>query len=202
MKLVRDEFVPVAGDDWYQRRRQDDEGQFFRGIADQGPRKGEGGSTRQGIYVFSAGGKLLAYRNHSDPEIVRKLLNQGLSAFRTLPLDQRTPGAVKVNEPVGVGSEYFREPPQGGLIVNVFTRILDRADGSGYCRVTWKMPGADQSERDHLWLTAEEWKSLIPAAAKPGDERPIPKHLVYRLACFHLVDNTRGEPPAWDRTHV
>ena len=40
----------------YQRRRQDAEGEFFRKVADQGPRKGKGGATRQGIYCFTASG--------------------------------------------------------------------------------------------------------------------------------------------------
>ena len=40
IKLATEDFVPVTGDDWYQRRRQDAEGEFFRKVADQGPRKG------------------------------------------------------------------------------------------------------------------------------------------------------------------
>src|ERR1700687_2302710 len=94
--MAREEFVPIAADDWYQRRRQDAEGEFFRSVADQGPRKGAGGSTRQGIYVFTAGGKLLLYRNHQDPDVMRSVLRQGLAAWKKLPEDQRKPGAVQV----------------------------------------------------------------------------------------------------------
>ena len=50
--MVNEELHPVAADDWYQRRREDDEGEFFRKVANQGPRKGEGRSTRQGIYCL------------------------------------------------------------------------------------------------------------------------------------------------------
>ena len=49
--LAQNHFIPVAADDWYQRRRQDDEGEFFRKVADQGPRKGQGGGTRQGMAI-------------------------------------------------------------------------------------------------------------------------------------------------------
>ena len=56
--MAQEQFVPVTADDWYQRRRQDAEGKFFRQVADQGPRKGQGGSTRQGIYVLTADGEL------------------------------------------------------------------------------------------------------------------------------------------------
>ncbi len=202
IKLARDEFVAVAGDDWYQRRRQDDEGQFFRNVANQGPRKGQGGSTRQGIYIFSAGGKLLVYRNHQDPDVMGSVLRQGLSEFKKLPAGQRQPGAVTIDDPAKIDPAYQREPPKGGLIVNVFTRILDRADGGDFCPGTCKIPGGDKAARDHLWLTAEEWKSLIGAGARKGDAKPLPERLVYRLARFHLVDNTRGEPPAWKREDV
>ena len=58
VRMAREDFVPVAADDWYERRRNDAEGDFFRRVADQGPRKGEGGSTRQGIYCLTADGKL------------------------------------------------------------------------------------------------------------------------------------------------
>ncbi len=196
-KMANDEFVPVAGDDWYQRRRQDDEGKFFRSIADQGPRKGEGGSTRQGIYIFTAAGKLLAYRNHRDPDVMRSVLKQGLAEFRKLPADQRRPGAVKIADAQNVDAAYHREPPKGGLIVNVFTRILDKTDGGEYCHGTCKFPGGDKAARDHLWLTAEEWPRLIPDAPTKGQAVSPTAPLVWRMARFHLVDNTRGEPPHW-----
>ena len=202
IRFARESFIPVAGDDWYERRRDDDEGQFFRQVADQGPRKGEGGSTRQGIYIFSAGGKLLAYRNHQDPAVVLKLLHQGLDEFRNLPADQRVPGAVRVDEPTRVDPTYAREPPKGGLVVNVFTRILDRSGAADFCRGTCPVAGGDKSARDRLWLTADDCKALIPDSARVGDELPVAPRLVYRIARFHLVDNTRGEPPFWDRDAV
>src|SRR5438093_5498858 len=94
--MATERYIAVAGDDWYQRRRQDAEGEFFRKVADQGPRKGEGGSTRQGIYIFTPGGKLLAYRNHQDPDVMRSVLQQGLKAWNKLPENERKPGALKV----------------------------------------------------------------------------------------------------------
>jgi hypothetical protein len=201
VKMARDEYVAVAGDDWYQRRRQDDEGKFFRGVADQGPRKGEGGSTRQGIYVFTASGKLLVYRNHQDPDVMRSVLSQGLKAFGKLPADERRAGALKIDEPGKIDAGYHREPPKGGLVVNVFTRILDRKDGE-LCAGTCGFPGGDKAARDHLWLTADEWKSLVADTSLSGKPRPVPERVVYRLARFHLVDSTRGEPPAWRREDV
>src|SRR6266851_9197795 len=115
-------YVPVAGDDWYQRRRDDAEGAFFKKVSDNGPMKGEGGSTRQGVYMLTASGKLLAYKNHQDPEVMREAIRNGLAEWRKLPAEERKPGAIKVEELDTPDPRYTRKPPEGGLIVNVYTR--------------------------------------------------------------------------------
>lgn len=190
-------YVPVAGDDWYQRRRDDTEGTFFRKVADQGPRKGEGGNTHQGIYLLTASGKLLGYKNHQDPDVMRDFLRQGLAAWRRLPAAERQPGAVKVEEPDKTDTAYDRKPPEGGLIATVYTRILDREGLDGYCRGSCDFPGGNAAARDHLWLTREEWQSLVPKGAKKGDEFRVSAKVAERILRFHLVDNTRGEPTFW-----
>src|SRR5579883_3274495 len=96
IRLATEEFITVAGDDWYQRRRDDPEGVFFRKMSDQGPRRNTDGSTRQGIYCFTASGKLLAYKNHHDPEVMKAVLKKAVIAFEDLPESERKPGAVKI----------------------------------------------------------------------------------------------------------
>jgi hypothetical protein len=200
--MATNDYVPVAGDDWYQRRRQDTEGRFFREVASQGPRKGEGGSTRQGIYCFTADGKLLAYKNAGQaPVVMRETLRQGLHEWRKLPAQRRKPGAVTV---VGSGKtdpRYTRTPPPGGQILNVYTRILDRTGGT-WCKGTCPTLGGDHAARDHLWLTAAECKTLLPADAKLGDRFPLLPKVAERILRFHLIDNTRGEPPMWQREEI
>ena len=44
--MATENFIAVTGDDWYQRRREDAEGEFFRKISDQagrGSRDSSGG---------------------------------------------------------------------------------------------------------------------------------------------------------------
>ena len=53
IRLASEDYVPVAGDDWYQRRRNDAEGEFFRKVSDQGPRKNTDGSTRTSVWLSS-----------------------------------------------------------------------------------------------------------------------------------------------------
>lgn len=194
--MAKDEFVPVAADDWYQRRRQDAEGAFFKKVSDQSPRKNAGTSTRQGIYMFTADGQLLGFRNHRDPAVMRSVLAQALKEFRKIPEEKRKPGAIKIDDPGQRDTTYHREPPKGALIVNAYTRILDRK-GDGFCVGACEFTGGDQAARDRLWLTEQERKSLIPAAPKKGDKVTVPQAVLYRIARFHLVDNTRGEPPHW-----
>jgi hypothetical protein len=202
IRLARRFFVPVAGDDWYQRRRRDAEGEFFRHVADQGPRKGRGGSTRQGIYVLTAGGRLLAYRNNRDPDVMRNMLTQALRDWQGLPASERRPGAVRVPGPGRADPRYSPTLPAGALVLDVWTRILDRTRSVGLVRGSCRFRGGDRAAHDHLWLTQAEGKSLLPADARPGASIPVPRRLLLRLVRFHLVDNTRGEPPHWSLRQV
>ncbi|MSR32014.1 MAG: hypothetical protein EXR99_10960 [Gemmataceae bacterium] len=200
--MATEDFVAVSADDWYQRRRSDAEGEFFRKVADQGPRKGAGGSTRQGIYCLTADGKLLAYKNAGQsPEVMREALRQGLKEWKKLPAERRKPGAAQVGEAGKVDARYDRQPPPGGLIVNVYTRILGREKGE-LCRGTCKSVVGEQAARDHLWLTQAEWQGLIPNNPFEGNQAPLAPAVAERILRFHLIDNTRGEPPMWRREDI
>jgi hypothetical protein len=200
--MASEDYIPVAGDDWYQRRREDAEGEFFRGVASQGPRKGDGGSTRQGIYCFTADGKLLTYKNAGqNPDVMRETIKQGLREWQKLPEERRKPDAVKVEDLTKADPQYARTPPPGGLIVNVYTRILDHEKDS-FCRGTCRTQGGEASARDHLWLTEAEWRAMVPENAKKGDRAPLPTAVAERILRFHLTDNTRGEPNMWRRDEI
>ncbi|MBY0527566.1 MAG: serine/threonine protein kinase [Gemmataceae bacterium] len=195
-------FVCVATEDWYQRRRTDSEGQFFRAMADQGPRKGENDAPRHGIYVLTAEGKFLAFGfgGHSGESIV-KMLRQGLGEWNKLPENQRKPGAVTIPAPGAVDSRFHRSAPAGGRIVNTYTRILER-EGNEWRRGTTTVVGGAAAARDHLWMLAEEVKTLITAGKNVGDKFAVPSTLTDRIARFHLVDNTRGHPGFWRRDEI
>jgi hypothetical protein len=194
VRLATEEFVPVTIDDWYQRRRQDDEGRFFIKVANQGPRKGEGGATRQGIYCLTADGELLAFKNAGQSaEATRDQLRSALDTFRKLPANRRQPGAIDVAPPGPPDRNYTRTPPEGGLIVRVHGRILDKND-VGVTKATCDFTGGDKASRDFLWLTANEVRAMGGGT--------VPKSVVTRLARFHLIDNTRGEPDFWKPEEV
>src|SRR3954466_11408156 len=127
--MACEDFVPVACDDWYQRRRQDAEGAFFRRVSGGGDGKGDGGSTRQGIYFLTADGRKLGYRNAGqNPKAMLEAFRDALAQWNKLPEADRRPGAVKVEDPGPLDGASPRKPPKGGLVVNVYARLLDAAD--------------------------------------------------------------------------
>jgi hypothetical protein len=203
IKMANSQYIPVAGDDWYQRRRQDAEGEFFRQVANQGPRKSEDGASRQGIYCFTADGQLLAYRNAGhNADVMREVFRQGLAARDRLSADRRQPGAVEVGDAGKEDRRYSRTAPAGGLIATVCTRILDFDIKLGYCKGKCAVLGGDKAARDHLWLTAAEAASMVPSNATVGASAALPAAVTERILRFHLIDNTRGEPPMWRREDI
>ncbi|MCR9116062.1 MAG: hypothetical protein NXI22_03830 [bacterium] len=182
VKLLKTKFVPVAIDQKNQRKQKDAEGEFYRKIAGQSPRNNFN-STTQGFYIATPAGKLLLYNNNRNPERVRRLMREKLAEYRP----EKTAALVD-----GESDKRFDfKPPRGGLIVRVRAKVL-----AGYEPTTdrWRTIFQNAMSRDNLWISREEHLALVA-----GD---IPKSLQRRLAKFHLVDNTRGEPPMWNDDEI
>ena len=177
VELLKTRFVPVAIDQAYQRRQRDAEGDYYRKIANQGPRK-VGRGTTQGLYVATADGRFLGFNNNRGPERVLRMMQQALGQYRP----SRTAG-IKPGKP---DRRYVRVPPAGGLVVRVTTRVL-----GGYqpTEATFRTIFQQSLGRDNLWVRRDEHQALVRGE--------LPESLLKRIARFHLVDNTRGEPPMW-----
>jgi len=139
----------------------------------------------------------LAYKNSQQADDVREMLEQGLAAWNRLPVRVRRAGAIRVPDLGKLDRAFTRTPPPGGLILNVFTRILDRKRDGQYICGSCSFPGGELPGRDRMWLKRSEWQSLVPATAKKGDSFDMRPAVADRLLRYHLVDNTRGEPPYW-----
>ena len=182
IRLLKTRFVPVALDQWYTRRQKDAEGEYYRKVAFQGPRK-DPNNTTQGLYAFTAGGKLLGYSNNRSPDRVKRLLDRALKDFR--------PGKV---DPLDSGRKdpgYDRTLPRGTVVVDVTSKILG---GYGRPENKWQALFQKAMGRDHLWIRGDEVRAL--------GEGKLVDSLKKRIARFHLVDNTRGEPPHWRQTEI
>jgi hypothetical protein len=133
---------------------------------------------------------------------MRQVFKDGLKKWDALPESRRKPGAVQVGDPGKVDAKYTRTLPPGGLVVRVNTRSLELKDGK-YARLTnCPTKGGERSARDFLWLTAAEVKQFAPAGMRPGRSFPVPAAVAQRIARFHLVDNTQGEPGYWKPEEV
>lgn len=179
IELLQTKFVPVAIDQAYQRRQKDAEGRFYQKIANQGPRKVATGGTTQGHYAATADGKLLGFRNNRGAERTSELLRDALRKHK--------PGKVAVIERGKPDAQFDYPPPKGGLVVRTHAKVL-----GGYEETDneWRRMFQQGVGRDNLWIRADEHKALA--------EGEIPETLTTRMARFHLVDNTRGEPPMWE----
>lgn len=177
VKMLKKDFIAVAIDQAYQRRQQDAEGEFYRKIAGQSPRS-DFRQTTQGMYTLTPDGTLLGYNNNRGPERVSQMMKTALDDYEPSQAEGIATGEQDVR--------YNPQIPAGGLVVRVRAKILD-----GYPPTDdrWKQIFNTAVSRDNLWITADEHQAL--AAGQ------VPELLQERLARFHLVDNTRGEPPMW-----
>ncbi len=177
VQLLQTRFIPVAIDQAYQRRQQDAEGKFYRKIASQGPRSNFR-STTQGLYVADASGRFLGYTNNRGPKRAKSLMKKALADFRSSEVTPLQKGTLD--------RRYNPRPPEGGLVVRVRAKVL-----GGYEETTdpWQRLFQTALSRDNLWITHEEHQAM--------SRGELPRRLQERIARFHLVDNTRGEPPMW-----
>jgi len=187
VSLLKTKFVPVALDQAYQRRQKDAEGDYYRKLAGQGPR-GDFRGTTQGFYVGTAGGKLLFYNNNRDPEKLLRLMQQSLKQFADLKATEADVAAI---DPGKSDVQYNPTPPEGGLVVRVRAKVL-----SGYeaTEDRWQKIFQNAISRDNLWVSVDEHQALC--------QGNVPRSLQMRIAKYHLVDNTRGEPPMWRDAEV
>ena len=179
--LLKTRFIPVAIDQAYQRRQQDTEGEFYRSIASQSPRN-DFNSTTQGFYIATASGKLLLYNNNRDPDKLLRLMRRELKGFESLSDAEGAKPLPKTKS----DPRYNVNAPAGGLTVRVHAKVM-----GGYEPTTnqWRQIFQNAVSRDNLWITKSEHRALVRGE--------FPDSLQRRIARYHLVDNTRGEPPMW-----
>lgn len=178
--MLKSKYVPVAIDQAYQRRQNDAEGELYRKIAGQGPRNDFKGTT-QGFYAASSSGELLFYNNNRNPDRLAGLLKKALEEDLA-----SSAKAVVVTESGPADKRYNPALPKGGLVLRVHAKVL-----GGYKETDdrWTKIFQNALSRDNLWVAPAEHEALARGE--------FPAELQQRIARFHLVDNTRGEPTMW-----
>ena len=133
--------------------------------------------------MATASGKLLVFNNNRGPERVSRVLKQALQKFK--------PTKASVLQKKSEDARYNPKPPKGGLVVRVRAKVL-----GGYEPTTnrWRQIFQNAVSRDNLWISKKEHQALVRGQ--------VPSSLQKRFARFHLVDNTRGEPPMWRESEI
>ena len=185
--MLKTRFVPVAINQSLQRRQQDTEGEFYRKIAGQGPRN-DFESTTQGFYIATASGDLLLYNNNRDPDKLQRLMKQKLTEFESRATSASSAAEIQTEK---LDPQYNVSAPEGGLVLRVRAKVLD---GYEPTEDRWQRIFQTALSRDNLWVSASEHKALVRGE--------LPVSLRERIARFHLVDNTRGEPPMWKEKEI
>jgi hypothetical protein len=185
IKLIKEHFVAAAVPTWVCRAKGP-EGEFLRGAGID-----KQWVTSSGYMTcVSPGGKPLG---HAPSARV-------LEAFRKLPEAERTPGAVKFSD-LKPEERLIPSPPERGLVLKVHARFLGRDEKGEVCYarpddfplMTGRSAAKDrwklflEPNTEYLWLTEDEWKSLLPPEPEKGKEVTVDPRLVDRMARFHLT---------------
>lgn len=180
VSMLKEGFIPVAIDQWYTRNQRDIEGKFYQAIAKQGPRN-DMEHTTQGFYVCDASGKLLGYNNNRHADPIRKIMQDVLRDFDS----KKTAAPLKSGAP---DKTYDRTLPKGAIVIRVNSQILDGYEKS---KDRYRQIFQRSIARDNLWILPNELSKLA--------QGEMPQVLAERIARFHLIDNTRGEPLMWTK---
>ena len=97
-KLLKEDFIPVAADDWYQRRRN------------------EGGAL-----CLHAGGTLLGYNNNRGADRRLKMMRESLKKWEQLPREARS---AAVGERGKIDEHDVRALPDDVQVIKVYPRVL------------------------------------------------------------------------------
>ncbi len=194
--FIRENFVPITTDINKTIHRRDAVGDFFRKIAEQGHYAGitKPTSTRQGLYVSTADGQLLASVNSTRADSVLRMMKRAVEEFEKI----KNKAQPEISDKPDVDKRYAVKFPNGGMILRVTCRDLPRESNTDH--ETWR------HNFDNLWLTADEVKSFSPqrdgGVYKQGQEYKIPDAIIARIAKHHFVDHVKGEAPGWKSESV
>ncbi|MBL8860026.1 MAG: hypothetical protein JNL28_16070 [Planctomycetes bacterium] len=182
VQALAQRFVPATDESWRLQTSADPEARFFRVMVEGTPEPV--GGSRQGTYVCTPDGRLLARGNSTDPRRIEAVLRQGLAAWEALPPAERTQAAPESARAAHRWEDSF---PVDGLALTAIHRDLARAEDGTL------QPQAGRWNLDHVWFSRDEARQWLPSEPVVGARTALPEALVRRWASFHLVDNVRGQ---------
>ena len=158
---------------------QDEDAVLFRKFARQRTIKEGNRGGAQGHYAVAPSGELLAASSSANWKVLVEMMQQALARWKELPRERRL--LPKAPDPKAAEKWRGKERlyPADGLVLRVVAR--DRT------RERW--PDANL---DYAWFRKDEARAFLPAEPKQGDQHEVPRALIERLVCFHLIDNVHA----------
>jgi hypothetical protein len=156
------------------------------------PRPNEGNGWLQGtqLVLMTSSGRLLSgSMKYGDRNSLASALREVLASYAKLPEEERRPKTVSGEE------QPVPPPPPGGLVLTIYDRPLGRSAEGQYRLPEGKDSGgfrthAPHGQRSSLWLTAEEWQSLIPNEPRVGQSHEVSPKLAKRIYLYGLWPQT------------
>jgi hypothetical protein len=139
--------------------------------------------------VTSAGQTVPAHKATRKKDDLAGTLRQVAEMYAALPESERKPAKAIVDE-----NRPMPLPPPGGLVLTIYDVPLLPAE-SGLCSGSGSR-GIPGPQRQSLWLTEAESKSLLPEDPRPGTTLEVPSKVVRRICLFGLRPAT-----AWHVEH-
>ena len=183
-ELAKD-FVLATDEVWQLQHRRDAEAKLFQRMTRDVDINGKF-ETKQGTYVCTPSGQLLASANSNNPDRILSIMRRGLRAWPHVAEHHRELPPQDF-QPTG---RFEPKYPEDGLVLVMMTRDLPAsADPTALRAKAWN--------QDTIWYSALEARQWLPEQL--DDDRPheVPRGLVERLARFHLVDTVKGQTSAF-----
>jgi len=176
------------------QRGGDAECRFFQGFMEEGHYGGrtEPTGTRQGTYAVTPGGAFLASVNTRRAKDMTRMLERALAAWEAMEPAERLGDAPELD----AAQRFERHYPEDGLVLRCVSRDLEVQEDLS--PVDWRRSAWNQ---DFAWFREEEVQRMLPEP-KVGATRTLPDELARRLTQLHLLDNVRGQTPAYRSEHV
>ena len=206
IKKLSTEFVTVADEAYYlypenpehlERARGRPEHEFFRKYGEAMPPGAWNKGTKQGIYMIGPNSEYLEGRfaASGEPDDIRARLNRALQRWNALKQEKgyanKAVPAKAWAPPAGI---------EGELVFRVNLRDLPRGPGDKSGARRHEIPATGMWMDFTKWAWNENWIGVPRAAAfVPSGDGPqeVDLQVVQRIAREVLVDNVRGQTPAW-----
>ena len=195
-KLAKD-FIPCADEVWRLQNSQDADCVHFRKWCDEGGTlNGDGPqTTRQGTFCCTPSGIFLGSLNHRQPARVAQMLRDALKKYNEIKKEDRLlkEDPAKTWETINRAEKQY---PTDGLVLRVNSRDMPR---QGLRQDDWRTHAWNF---EYVWFRKAELDGLVPNSFDKNTKWDIPDTVVRRIARYALIDNVRGQTPAWTAEQV